>query len=42
VSLRYGVFSYGVLSGASLTALYGRYSGFSGFLEDFWGRQGCF
>jgi len=35
VSLRYGVLSYGVLSGASLTALYSRYSRFSGFLGDF-------
>jgi len=35
VSLYYSVLSYRVLLGASLTALYGRYSGFSGFLEDF-------
>jgi len=35
VSLRYSILSYGVLLGASLTALYGRYSGFSRFLEDF-------
>jgi len=35
VSLHYSVLSYGVLLGASSTTLYGRYSGFSGFPEDF-------
>ena len=39
VILYHGVLSYGVLSGASLTALYGR---FNRFLGDFRSRQGYF
>jgi len=35
VSLCYSILSYRVLLGASLTALYGRYSGFNRFPEDF-------
>jgi len=34
----YGVLGYGVLLGASLTTLYGRFSRFSRFLGDFYSR----
>ena len=45
MNLHHGAFGYGVLLGASLTALYGglsRLSRLSRFLGDFFSRQGYF